>query len=75
MSNGARQFPETGDFAPFCANAEFGMRNSEGGIKRSVPLLFNRAEGSREELPCRVKGQRPLGSPINTRKLYEEVTN
>ena len=20
MSNGARQFPETGDFAPFCAN-------------------------------------------------------
>ena len=24
---------------------------------------LNRAEGSREELPCGVKGQRPLGSP------------
>ena len=73
----------------------------------------NRAEGSREKLPCGLKGQRPLGSPnkhaeevcrshqlnrakgspegrrpfgrvkgqrplgslINTRKLYEKVTN
>ena len=24
---------------------------------------LNRAKGSREELPCKVKGQRPLGSP------------
>ena len=48
MSNGARQFPETGGFAPFCANAEFGRRN---------------------------KAERAIAFPINTRKLYEEVTN
>ena len=37
----------------------------------------NRAKASPEgRKPFgRVKGQRPLGSPINTRKLYEEVTN
>ena len=36
---------------------------------------FNRAKGSREELPCGVKGQRALGSSINTRALYAVARN
>ncbi len=28
MSNGARQFPETGDFAPFCANRGEGVKGA-----------------------------------------------
>ena len=35
----------------------------------------NRAKGSREELPCGVKGQSPLGSSINTRALYAVALN
>ncbi len=34
-------------------------------VSRSHQL--HRAKGSREELPCRVKGQRPLGSLVSTR--------
>ncbi len=29
MSNGARQFPETGDFAPFLTNSECEIQNAE----------------------------------------------